>query len=151
MAALSSWVDGNWFSLIQTVGIVGSLLLATAAARREAKSREIENLLTISEHHRSLWNEAHQRKDLERIFEADLDVLKNPATVAENEFLNLIFAHYQTGWNLSKTGAFVSLDEMKSDVRGFFTLPLPHAVWEKTKKYRNRKFVRFVTRALANS
>lgn len=148
MAGLSSWFDGNWFNLIQTVGIVGSLLLATAAARREAKSREIENLLTISEHHRSLWNEAHQRKDLERIFQGDADVLEKPITVAESEFLNLVFGHFQAGWILSKSGAAISLNEMGADVKDFFALPLPRAVWAKTKQSRNQKFVRFVERSL---
>ena len=127
---------------------MGSLLLAAAAARRGAKAREIENLLTITENHRNLWNEAHQRDDLARIFQTDIDALKNPATVAETEFLNVIFNHYQTGWNLSKAGAVVTLAEMKADVRGFFSLPLPRAVWEKTKKYRNQKFVRFVEGAM---
>ena len=83
MDGLSSWVKDNWFNVIQTVGVVGSLLLAAAAARRGAKAREIENLLTITENHRNLWNEAHQRDDLARIFQTDIDALKNPATVAE--------------------------------------------------------------------
>ena len=125
--------------------------MTAAASRRVAKAREIENLLTITENHRNLWNEAHQRKDLARIFKTRLDVLKKPATVAETEFLNVIFNHYQTGWNLSKAGAVVTLAEMQADVRGFFSLPLPRAVWEKTKGYRNKKFVRFVERAFAKS
>lgn len=118
--------------------------MATAAARREAKSREIENLLTISEHHRSLWNEAHQRQDLERIFRAEVDVLKNPITVAESEFLNFVLGHFQAGWILSKSGAAISLNEMRADVKDFFALPLPRAVWEKTKVMRNRRFGKFV-------
>jgi hypothetical protein len=40
------------------------------------------------------------------------------------------------------------LKELADDVREFFSLPLPRAVWEKTKKNRNRRFVRFVERAL---
>jgi hypothetical protein len=42
-----------------------------------------------------------------------------------------------------------TLKEMKSDIRDFFALPLPRAVWEKTKVCRNQRFVRFVERALA--
>jgi hypothetical protein len=85
---------------------------------------------------------------LERIFLTNFDILKSPPTVAETEFLNLIFSHYQTGWRLSKSGAAVTLAEMVADVRGFFSLPLPREVWEKTKQFRNRKFVQFIERAL---
>jgi len=75
-------------------------------------------------------------------------VLEKPVTVAEKEFLNLVFVHYQTGWTVVKSGALMRLTEMKTDIRDFFALPLPRAVWEKTKKLRDRRFVRFVERAL---
>jgi len=148
MAGFSSWIDGNWFNLIQTAGIVGSLLFGAATAQREAKTREIENHLTIAEQHRNLWNEARQRKDLDRIFQTDADVIKIPITVAESEFLNLVVGHFQAGWILSENGAAITLNEMRADVRDFFTLPLPRAVWERTKGMRNRRFVKFVERAL---
>jgi hypothetical protein len=148
MAGFSSWSDGNWFNLIQTAGIVGSLLFGAATAQREAKTREIENHLTIAEQHRNLWNEARQRKDLDRIFQTDADVIKIPITVAESEFLNLVVGHFQAGWILSENGAAITLNEMRADVRDFFTLPLPRAVWERTKGMRNRRFVKFVERAL---
>jgi len=148
MVALSSWAGENWFNLIQTVGIMGSLWLATAAANRDAKAREVENLLTLSEHHRELWETVPRRKDLERIFQSDVDAKLNPATVAEMEFLNLVIVHFQTGWRIAKSGGITTLGEMKADVRGFFSLPLPHAAWEKTKEFRNPRFVRFVERAM---
>ena len=150
MGALSSWVEGNWFSLVQTVGIMGTLWMAATAARRDAKAREIENLLKIAEHHRELWNEARQRPALERIFRQDADVLSKPATVAEEEFLNLAIVHFQTGWRLAKSGGVTTISEWVADTRDFFSLPLPRAIWEKTKSSRNRRFVRFVERALAN-
>jgi hypothetical protein len=43
--------------------------------------------------------------------------------------------------------------EMKllaKDAGSFFKLPLPHVVWDKTKEFRNPRFVRFVERALGN-
>ena len=148
MASLYPWVEGNWFSIVQTVGVMGSLCLAAAAANREAKAREIENLLTISEHHRELWKGVYQRQDLERIFRADADVQTSAITVAEEEFVNLVIVHFLKGWRIAKIGGITTLDELATDVRGFFSLPLPHAVWEKTKTTRNPRFVRFVERAL---
>lgn len=122
--------------------------MAAAAANREAKAKEVENLLTLSEHHRELWGAVPQRKDLERIFLADVDAELKPATVAETEFLNLVIVHFQTGWRIAKAGGITTLEEMTADVRGFFSLPLPRSVWEKTKEFRNPKFVRFVERAM---
>lgn len=106
MVALSTWVEGNWFNLIQTVGIVGSLILAMAAAKREAKTREIENLLTISGHHRELWGGARQKEELERIFREDDRFLNLPITVAEEGIfeschgsLSYQLAYQQNRWN----------------------------------------------------
>jgi hypothetical protein len=148
MGGIHSWVEFNWFNLIQTAGIMGSLWLTAAAAAREAKAREIENLLTIGQHHRELWSGAYQRPELQRIFQANSDALAIPPKVAEEEFLNLVIVQYQITWSIAKTGGLVTLKELAADMRGFFSLPLPHAVWEKTRDYRNQQFVRFVERAL---
>jgi hypothetical protein len=58
-----------------------------------------------------------------------------------------VIVHFQTGWWLAKSGGITTLGELKADARSFFALPLPRAVWEKTKGIRNRRFVRFVERA----
>jgi hypothetical protein len=117
-------------------------------ANRDARAKEIDNLLSLSEQHRELWRAVPQRKDLSRIFRPDADVLPTPATVEETEFLNLVIVHFQTGWRIAKNGGLTTLKELGADVRGFFSLPLPRAVWEKTKAFRNRHFVRFVERSL---
>jgi hypothetical protein len=150
MDGFSSWVDSH-FNVIQTVGVIGSLLMTALAADRDAKTRNVENLLVISEHHRELWAGARQRVELERIFQDDAKGLDAPVTVAEEEFLNLVMAHFQTSWRIAKAGGIITLGELADDVRGFFSLPLPRAVWEKTKGYRNRMFVQFVEHALEPS
>jgi len=150
MVALSSWVNSNWFNLVQTIGIIGSLWMAMAAAHRDAKTREVENLVSFNGQHHALWSGVLQKPELQRIFRTDANALEKPVTVIEQEFLNLVFVHFQTGWRLATSGALITLDELKADVREFFPLPLPRAVWEKTKSFKNQKFVRFVERALGN-
>jgi hypothetical protein len=142
-----SWVDSH-FNLIQTAGIIGGLCLTAAAARREAKAREIENLLTLSDHHRKLWDNVTDKSELQRILKSDVDVEKIPATVAEEVAINEAFAQYMTSWRIASIGGIITLKELATDVKWFFSLPLPHAVWEETKKYKNHKFVRFVKRAI---
>ncbi|MDR3564511.1 MAG: DUF6082 family protein [Negativicutes bacterium] len=148
MGAFSSWVDGNWFNLIQTLGIMGSLCLTAAASNREAKAKEVENLLALAEHHQELWSGAAQRKDLERVFQPNADTQSKPATAAEMEFLNLAFVHFETSWWIARSGGIVTLEELRTDAHSFLALPLPRAVWEKTKQSRNREFVQFVDRAI---
>ena len=155
MAAFSSWVDGN-FNLIQSVGIIGGLMTASialfanaAASNRDAKAKERDNILTLSEHHRNLWwGEISKNQKLLRIFQTDVDVLKEPATLLEEVYLNETFAQYLTGWRIAKAEGLTTLNELAIDVKWFFSLPLPRVVWEKSKKYRNRRFVQFVKEAL---
>lgn len=148
MDALSSWANTNWFNLVQTLGIVGGLWMTATAAHRDAKSREVQNLLALNDQHRELWAGVFENPALSRVFQANANARENPATVAEREFLNLVLVHYQTGWTVAKAGALITLAEIEADIREFFSLPLPRVVWENTKNLRNREFVRFVDRAL---
>jgi len=148
MAGFPSWFENNWSSVVGALGIIGSLLLTMSAARREAKSREIENLLTLSDHHREVWNSLRERPELDRILRTDADVLAKPITAAEEESVNLVMVQYLTAWRVAKAGGIVTLEELAADARGFFSLPLPQAVWKRTRSTRNPKFVRFVDRAI---
>ena len=120
------------------------------AAHREAKAKEVENLLSIADHHRELWDEAINKADLQRVFQTDVDLSANPVTVTEEEFLNLVITHWLTSWRVANAGGIITVKELGIDASGFFSLPLPRAIWEKTKRTRNPKFVRFIERAIEN-
>jgi hypothetical protein len=145
------WAGSNWFNLIQTVGIMGSLWMAAAAAQREAKAREVENLISLNGQHHALWSGVLQKPELQRIFQTDADPSELPPTVVERAFIDMVFVHFQTGWMIARSGALISLAEMESDIQDFFTLPLPCAFWEKTKRFRNPSFVKFVEVSLGRT
>jgi len=151
MADLFAWVKSNWFSITQTIGIVGGLFFTGMSCRQVAKAQEAQNLQAFAERHRSLWTEAHQRPELSRIFSYEADLLAAPVSIIEEEFLNVIFVHFEMGWRQAKSADQDALKPLASDVRDFFSRPLPSAVWEKTKEDRNSKFVRFVKKALAKT
>jgi len=46
-------------------------------------------------------------------------------------------------------GQCKSFKELAADVQEFFSRPLSHAVWEKTKEHCNPQFLRFVERVLS--
>lgn len=149
MGDLLSWLYPNWFSLAQTVGIMGSLWFAAATLRRESRGRRLSNLLALTTEHRELWSEVHRRADLARIMCAEVDLVGAPISVAEAEFLNVAFVHFETGWHLAREGRLLRLDVLATDIRAFLALPIPRAVWERTKGVREKRFVRFVEKALS--
>ena len=148
MGNFTVWLDQNWFNLAQTLGIVGSVLLATVAFCRETKARRIANFLTLAQQHRELWSETHRRPELARIVKQEVDLVASPLSVAEEEFLNLVIVHFQTGWLLANESAFAFLEaqELAADLGAFLSLPLARALWQRTKAFRNPRFVEFVER-----
>ena len=62
--------------------------------------------------------------------------------------MNLVFVHFEVGWRLARSIGENEVKAQRADVRDFFALPLPRAVWQKTKQCRNQRFVRFIERAL---
>ena len=134
MDGLSSWTGQNWFNLVQTLGIMGSLLMTAEAARQNAKTREIENLLTISDQHRELWSGVRHRSALERIFQESAKVLNAPITVEEDEFLNLATAHFLTSWRIARVGSMITLGELAADVHEFLIAPSPARFGKRPKQ-----------------
>ena len=76
------------------------------------------------------------------------DLVAQPMSVAEAEFLDSAILHFETGWRIERLLNRGELKLLARDAGDFFSLPLPHAVWENTKRFRNRKFVRFIETAL---
>jgi hypothetical protein len=148
VSAVSSWIDQNWFSFLQSVGIVGSLLLTATALRRDSRSRRASDLLNLLEQHRQLWGEIHRRPELVRILSKEVDLVAQPISLAEEEFINLIVVHYHTGWMLARAGTGNNVAALAADIRGLFSLPLPKAVWRQTKDRRDQDFARFVDSSL---
>jgi hypothetical protein len=148
MAGFLSWVQSNWSAAVGAVGIIASLLFTAGYFREDSKNRHVSNLLAIEERHRALWSEAQKRHDLKRIFADKANVLAEPVSADEDMFLRRIILHFETGWRLEKIMSRGEMNLLARDVADFFKRPLPHAVWEKTKRFRNWKFVRFVERAI---
>ena len=82
------------------------------ARHREAKAKEIDNLLTNADHQRELWTDAYKRPELERVFQAKVDLAEKPITVAEKEFLNLVLVQYQITWCIAEAGDRVGTNQI---------------------------------------
>lgn len=148
MGNVLAWLEANWFSVVQSTGIVGSILLTALMLRRDRRGRKISDLLTLSQHHRDLWSEMHRRPELARIVRPEVDLVGHPITTAEEEFLMLAIMHFDTGWRLAREGSLLTLANMAIDAGSFFTLPLPAHVWAHIRHQRDPKFVKFVEDAV---
>src|SRR5687768_1614758 len=129
MVALGEWVTTNWFSLLQSLGIIFGLFFTATAIRRDTVARRASDLLSISERHQELWSELYRRPELRRIRSKEVDLLAEPVTAAEEEFLKLVFVHFHVGWLVAQRGALVPMEAVTKDVRTFFSLPIPKTVW----------------------
>ena len=144
-----AWLALHWFDLVQTVGIVGGLAFTGYALQRDEQSRKIANLIAIKQQHQDIWREFYDQPALARVLEAKADVGNHPISDIERIFVNFVILHLATVYQAMKEGTFVTIEGLQADIHGFFSLPIPHAVWERTKPLQDRDFVRFVEAAVS--
>jgi hypothetical protein len=142
--AVSSWIAGNWFNLFQTVGIVGGLLFTAYALRRDEKARKVGNMITINQEHHEIWKELYERPALSRVLDKAANVNRDPISDAEGLFVNSLILHLSTVHRAIEDGVFVPLEGLREDIREFFSLPIPQAMWKRNRKFQNRDFAEFV-------
>lgn len=145
----NTWLSENWFLLLQGLGIVGGLVYTALSLRADVRARRTSDFLALAEHHRELWREIQQRPELARVLRVEVDLTDGPLTPAEEDFLNLVIVHFNTGWLMASEGALLTLEGVARDVRTFFSLPLPRAVWNRTTDGRDPRFVDFVEACLS--
>ena len=143
------WFREHWFDLLQTVGITGSLLLAAYTTWKDAQARKIGNSIAINGQYRMIWKDIYEHPVLARVLEKDADVIETPISTGEELFVTTIIAHLSTVFRAMKHGEFVKLEGLQNDVREFFALPIPKAVWERLKAYQDANFAKFIETALA--
>ena len=148
MAVFLSWLGSHGDSLFQNLSVIIGFALTALGLRHQAKAKEIENIQALARDHRDLWKDASRRPELRRILRLDVDLVREPMTVAEEEFLNLTIIHFETGWQMAMAGTVLKKTTLEADAGRFFSRPLPNEVWRKTKDCHDPAFVRFVDRAL---
>jgi hypothetical protein len=147
---MGNWLSGNWFTLLSSIGIVGSLLFTAISLQSESKTRRIANLLVLTENHRELWSQILNHTALARILNASADLVKRPVTVRERLFMNMLIQHLGSAYEAIKTGLAIKPEGLSQDVRWFFGLPIAKTIWEEVKHLQNDDFVAFVERCLEN-
>jgi len=145
---MGAWSAKNWLDLFQTAGIVGSLLLAAYAIRKEEWARRIGNSIAITEQNRQIWRELYEYPKLGRVLDKEADLENEPISNQEELFVTMLILHLSTVHRAMRHGEFVELEGLQRDVKEFFSLPIPKAVWIKTKLLQNQDFAAFIESSL---
>ena len=134
----------NWLDLLSAVGIVGGLVFTAVSLRSETKTRKASNLIALTSNHREIWNEFFARPDLARILKPKVNLAHSPVSPDEEVFVNTVILHLSCVYETLKDELLIKQEGLRRDVASFLALPIPAAVWERTKLLQNRDFVVFV-------
>jgi len=127
---------------------MGGLWFTAVSLNSETKTRRIANLLTLTANYREVWKEFFRSPELARVIEPSADVAKLPVTAAEEFFVNMVISHTSSVYEALKDELLTKQEGLRRDVRSFFSLPVPKAVWTKTKLLQNQDFAVFIESSL---
>jgi len=143
---VTNWVTEHWFDFFQTIGIIASFLVAAYATWKDERARKIGNSIAINDQYRNIWKVIYEHPELARVLDVDADA--KDISIGEELFVTTLISHLSTVFRAMKHGEFVTLEGLQKDVKEFFALPIPKAVWEKFKSLQDRKFAAFVENSL---
>ncbi len=146
--AVLHWITNHATSILQSAGIIGSLLVTRASLRRDTRSRHVANLITLTAQHRDIWERFYENGHLTRIRDPKADLKKQPVTPEESLFVNLIILHLNCWYQAIKYDAVSRPERVDTDAGTFFSLPVPLHVWQLQKQYQNADFARFLNDAI---
>lgn len=138
----------NWFTFLQSAGIIGSLLFAGIGLHSEARTRRVANLLTVTSNHREVWTELYRRPELRRVLEVKVDLQSKPVSIEEEIFVVLVILHVASVFEALKGDLLIAQEGFRRDVWWIFSRPIPRAVWERIKVLQNDDFAAFVEQCL---
>jgi len=147
----NEWIGHNWLALIQTGALAGGLLFTGVAILLEARARRVGNLIQLTQQHRDLWERLYIKPELARILEPTANPKQSPVTAEEEMFVIFLILHLNNTYYGMRSGFFHKLHGLRKDIDQFFSLPIPHAVWEKVKDLQDESFVRFVEQSFATT
>jgi hypothetical protein len=134
------WLRENWFDLFQTAAIVGGFV----AIHRDKTKERVQNRIHFTERHAELSRQQHLDPRLARLQRMDIDLTKAPLTKHEEYHVQEQIHHLAATHFAAKNGVFTLASALPEDIRSYFQLPIPLAVWKKAKRFHEPDFVEFV-------
>jgi hypothetical protein len=141
---VSQWLAAHWFDCIQIVVLAGGLLLTAYTIHKDARARQISNLIALNERHDDIWRTFYERPQLARVLKHEVDLKEHPISDEEWLFVKMLFIHLDTVRRTANAGMFIQIRGIRNDLQTFINLPIPSAVWKKLKPFQDEDFVTFV-------
>jgi hypothetical protein len=153
---MGQWFAENWLNLSTALAIMGSwwssifaLRKQTKAMESDAKSRRVANQIALTANYCEIKKVFLRYPELlSRVTDPTADVAKQPVTPAEEAYVNMVMSQTNSVYEALKDDLLTKQDGARRDVKDFFTLPIPKAVWQKAKPLQNHDFVAFIDSSL---
>jgi hypothetical protein len=137
-------IGENWLTVLNAAGIIGGLFFTAVNFHSDAETRRVANLFAATASHRDVWKEFFRRPELKRVLDPSPDLKNQDVTPKEAVFVNMVILHTSSVFEALKDRLVAKQQGLRKDVAAFFSLPIPSAVWEKSKLLQNSDFVAFV-------
>lgn len=145
---IPGWAAQHWFEFLQTASILAGIFTATHTIRTDTKERKIGNLFALTNAHREIWSRLYERRELLRVLAPNVNLTREPVTAEEELFVHTLVLHLRAAFKARHLGMQFDDDAVAADIREMFVLPIPRAVWERSKVFQDREFVDFVERSM---
>ena len=141
---VSDWNAQDWFTLLQSLGIIGGLFFAGLSFRDSFKARQVATLIEITQSHRQIWEKLLFHPALARVSKAAVDLDRKPITENERLIVRFLVLHLNATYEAAKNSSITRIEGIHNDIKRFFAAPIPRAVWNELKMFQNSDFVAFV-------
>lgn len=138
------WATLHWLDLLQSVGILAGLLFTGYNIRADSRERKIQSVFALTEAHRDIWSKVYEHPNLARVLHPHAESATLNVSNEEELFVHMLILHLSASYLARKLGMYLQEEGLRLDIKQFFSLPVPNAVWEKSKLYQDRDFVEFV-------
>lgn len=137
-------MDKYWLDILQSFGIVAGFLFTIVGLRTASKQRNFDIFWRIGDSHREIWSMMIEKKSLSRILNENVDLARNPVTLEESMFVNLVLLHIENVCQAAKEGYYDIGWNEKRDIADLLELPIPSVVWKDIRKYQSPVLVDFI-------
>ncbi len=137
-----SWVSTHWLEILQSTSIVAGLLFTGYNIRADSRQRKIQSLFALTAAHRDIWSKLYEHPNLANILMPEAEALL--ASNSEELFVQMLILHLAASYRARKFGMYFEEEGLRMDVKQFFSLPIPKAVWKKSKEFQDSDFMAFV-------
>jgi hypothetical protein len=139
---------GHFADFALTAGLIfAGLELRHLHKDQKAKitAQQVRNGLEIAKQHREIWWQYLDRPEqLSRIRKPNPDLVTQPVTEIEVFYVTFLIHHLRVCFQARVNKMHVDTDAVEKDIKHFLSLPIPRAVWESSKEFQDREFIRYV-------